>query len=422
MICQLIDEIRRYSNRITPGDRKFRILYQRFRKTHSLKSEIDLSSIPEQDVKFLQTHDFDEKSLNSFWDYHPLSQEFRLIVDDIRDRQIDLEILQSSPFVAPSIKKIIYEFYIYRYQLLIRLENGFLVNLMLTNRTKFNQDQLIEMLDKICLTIQIFVESYQIRPISSNILNFQYYHLDLPKQFPNQNTMIIRYLIDRCAEVTSSKCLPPKTISNNIQPTVVNINSGFCTFGDNNRIICIYRNEEFVKVLLHEMCHYYRVEKYQQLPNLVKLTNLNFVSNIVPHPKELITEAQTIFLYWIYLDVMSRPTIENWHRMIHAEINYQRELISNWLKYSGVDNIFLGSKYLYTNTNAVYYYFLKLVLFSDINNFLIKLIVPNSHKLTLNELIFDLQNKILRLDKLDVSLHQITSNSLRMCRFDTKLL
>lgn len=161
----------------------------------------------------------------------------------------------------------------------------------------------------------------------------------------------------------------------------LNVNSGV-TIARATRplFISIWREQEFNKVLIHELIHYYNVEKGN---NFDLPINVN-ISNNYPHfSKELFTELQTWLLFTLInasnMGINNNKDIQNLldYERYYAIINIYRIFnhfgITNFKQFFGNDNKFI----INANSSILYYYILKGCLLFHINNFMEWLLLPD---------------------------------------------
>tara|TARA_Y100001935_G_scaffold37063_1_gene29600 strand:+ start:9330 stop:10520 length:1191 start_codon:yes stop_codon:yes gene_type:complete len=182
--------------------------------------------------------------------------------------------------------------------------------------------------------------------------------------------------------------------SNNIID-VQNINSGVCYFNDINRKVLIYREEEYIKVFIHEFLHSCHIDKY-----LHQNTNTNTNTNIYEkfnfdYKKTKITLNETYTEFWcniIYISIFSYNLSKN--STINNYINIFDELMEKQVYFSVLQSVKIlniyNIKYLDTINNTVhnysegshalsYYYFKSLLLFKykNVMNMCEKNIIAN---------------------------------------------
>jgi hypothetical protein len=162
--------------------------------------------------------------------------------------------------------------------------------------------------------------------------------------------------------------------SNNIID-VQNINSGVCYFNDINRKVLIFRNEEYIKVFIHEFLHSCHIDKY-----LHDNTNTNIYEKFnFDYIKTKIRLDETYTEFWcniIYISIFSYNLSKN--STINNYINIFDKLMEKQIYFSVLQSVKIlniyNIKYLDTINNTVhnysegthalsYYYFKSLLLF-----------------------------------------------------------
>lgn len=140
--------------------------------------------------------------------------------------------------------------------------------------------------------------------------------------------------------------------------TSEHVNSGFSyPYSEENDLnIVIYRREEFYKVLVHEMLHYYQVipedkafdEKLKRMYPFLKSTiSIN----------EAVVELNAMILNMRIIAVFTKATHEERKQMLLKEINWSKERVETLYEHFGDIE-----KWKETDTHAFSYYFLKYVL------------------------------------------------------------
>ena len=156
-----------------------------------------------------------------------------------------------------------------------------------------------------------------------------------------------------------------------------NVNTAWCMINThNNGSIVIYRNEELIKVLIHELLHANKVDSELIFSNTSKEIDKKICSNYNILLNEGFTETYStiIHLYWIgYKLNKSKKYINS---LFNNEIKYSMYICSKIFKYYSIDNI---NKIIKNNnkcklifkqkSNVFSYYIIKLILFINIKDF-----------------------------------------------------
>ena len=189
------------------------------------------------------------------------------------------------------------------------------------------------------------------------------------KLFNNNNN----YQLITIYDINENKHLPSKKNSI-IGPT--NCNSGYCNlikeFNKNGPIV-LYRNEELIKVLIHELIHAnfidFEIVTNQEFINIDKkiCTDYNILLN------EAFTETLACLLHCIYIHYETKINID---KIFNNEVKYMIYIFNNLMNHFKIENIqdilvIDGcKKYFKQSTNVFSYYVLKTLNYLFINNFL----------------------------------------------------
>jgi len=136
-----------------------------------------------------------------------------------------------------------------------------------------------------------------------------------------------------------------------------NINSGYTDFLTNE--IVIWREEEFEKVIFHEMIHYMDLD----------VRNMAFTDNELPHeidgPKsyyEAFTDVWGNFYYFIYLSILTGKSVNTLFEIEYQFIKNQANYFNNLFNLKNWDY----KKTIKQETPAFTYFILKFLLFNKI--------------------------------------------------------
>ena len=157
--------------------------------------------------------------------------------------------------------------------------------------------------------------------------------------------------------------------------TTLSVNSG-ATVDGSNKTIVIWRQEEFEKVLIHELIHYYHLEHGNDLIQLP----VNISNNYPHYPKELFTELQTWYLYTIYRHndsphiqaILNNERLHSFRNMIKILKHFKVKNFQHFLSQT-TDN----SKYrLNLCSSTLYYYIYKAILLCYVNPAIENIMIP----------------------------------------------
>ena len=156
-----------------------------------------------------------------------------------------------------------------------------------------------------------------------------------------------------------------------------NVNTAYCNVHpDHNGNITIYRNEELIKVLIHELMHSNLVDKELIFSNISLEVTKKICSNYNILLNEGFTEtyACIIHLFWIGYKLNKNKKYIN--SLFNNEIKYSMYICSKILNYydiKNIDEIIENNKKCYNifkqKSNVFSYYFIKLILFVNIDKF-----------------------------------------------------
>ena len=152
------------------------------------------------------------------------------------------------------------------------------------------------------------------------------------------------------------------------------VNSGMTYFlgGVSTRIV-IYREEECMKVALHELCHFLHLDFGHERVHLKNAVSDIF--SIQNDPDNInIFEGYTETIALLYNSIFnSILTKKNIHDILSAEIKYSIDVASNILHSFNMEHILKSNNNnnkLHQKSNVVSYYFIKLGCISSIDDFL----------------------------------------------------
>lgn len=156
-----------------------------------------------------------------------------------------------------------------------------------------------------------------------------------------------------------------------------NVNSGVTFFYQDLPLIVIYRKEELLKVLIHELLHLYETHPIEQYDiyyddyckNNWKI-NRNGSLNLYEGYVETLATILHSFIY-TYCIHKRKTTIARIKKVINKEINYSKKLLND-IRSLQKDN------YLNEETNVFSYFYVKTSLIQDLDSFFVS-IDPNNY-------------------------------------------
>jgi len=275
-----------------------------------------------------------------------------------------------SHFISNNIKKYI------RKNIKFILQTKFIINDITINFSSYfskKEDMVYFIKNKLEILIKVYIFMNQFFNKRKN-LNFIYYSLPLKKQI-NFNQL--------------------KPIDTN------NVNSGLTSLYPNNHYIMIWRDEELLKVYIHEIIHYLELDI-----NMIKMNKIRNIiciddeSNILPN--EAFTDFYAIIIHSLFLSFYKNI---NYKDILNKEKTYIMNQAGVILSYYGfkswMDFISPKCKILIKqNTSIFSYYILKSCLFFNFNKS-IKLM--NNKKLLENyfiDILLNDKNYILNINNI----------------------
>lgn len=145
-----------------------------------------------------------------------------------------------------------------------------------------------------------------------------------------------------------------------------------------NGDIYIWRQEELLKVLTHEMLHSLRFDYFAQNKQLNDLIQGYFNVNNYINANEAYTEALATILHCMFLNIENGENMRESIRKIINEVNYSHQQINKLLIFNGFDNLDELKRencniIFAQNTSVFSYYILKTALLDseDFHNFII---------------------------------------------------
>lgn len=281
------------------------------------------------------------------------------------------------------------------------------VSLHIWSSTVLNDNQLLKIIETTNRAITVVTQLYSHRIDTNPKIEINYmmtfFNKQIKKHQPNENPRLDEYL--RQIAVYYNKTGKYRINSSNVHKTVniEQVNSGICFISPQKSSILIWRTEEYEKVLMHELTHYFQLEKLR-LPSLIKTLNLN-VSNAFPdYPNELMTECQTWYMYLVYQQSIHQSdwTATILLQKIQNEQKYALSKIVQCLIHHDLDDIEQlrgadDNKLINQNCSYIYYYILKSMIVGHLNSCSLKLILPSVNTVTVKELITHIQDAFRHL-------------------------
>ena len=211
-----------------------------------------------------------------------------------------------------------------------------------------------------------------------------------------------------------------------------NCNSGLTELNNNyNGKIILYRNEELIKVCIHELMHSNLIDTELIFSPISKKFTEQFCFHYDVLMNEAYTECISVIIHSIYIGIKLNKKQEYINKLFNNEIKYSIYNASKILHYYKINSIYTIKKnngicndYFNQTTNVFSYYFLKLILFiklKDLHNLLElyteKFKINNS--VMNNELYNLFMNNIFLIDKYNLKLKKYNS-SLRLTLYEIR--
>ena len=233
---------------------------------------------------------------------------------------------------------------------------------------------------KNCIGYYKITAKYKERHITIYFVIMNIEDLDLDIQF--YSTTILAYIIF-CSKMAPDDC--SKNLSIYIYLThfkkelhkhdkvisTKNVNSGVTYSCSRNNEVCVYRKEEFIKVVFHELIHSLGIDEdmFQQSKFKNEMNNLFHLSTTGNY-FEAYTEFMAVNFYIYFTSFFLTNTLEECYKLsntlLHNEVYFSMFQLNKVLSHNGLSyNDLLANKNtdLYReNTNVFSYYVLKTIL------------------------------------------------------------
>ena len=215
-----------------------------------------------------------------------------------------------------------------------------------------------------------------------------------------------------------------------------NVNSGL-TYLDmhKNGTIILYRKEEVLKVLIHELIHSNLIDSKIIFSKNLKSFSDNFCVTYNILLNEAFTESFATIINLFYIHVNCKFKIKILDNMFYNELFYSNYISSKIIKFyniSKISNVVKNGTFCKNNfpqkTNVFAYYILKNILLTkhiDFGNILEKYTSSKDYKLCCEEGIVELINLIMKnitiLDNNMLNIKNDTNKTLRLCLYELQL-
>jgi hypothetical protein len=254
---------------------------------------------------------------------------------ELKENNIDYSILGELKYIDNSVINYIYKYIKYSYK--IEYNN---TTLILNSKS-----------NKIC------------KKLINNILNVIDNTRNLMKN--NKHLNIILYLTDL------KKRFPVKK---NIVLGPKNVNSGvtihYIREFNNNGTIILYRKEEVIKVLIHEIIHSFKCdyELFKEKYNKFFFNQFNFENDKYINTNESYVEVNALIIFLIMKIKKNNEKLSKLNVYLNQEKKYSLMKMNQILDYYNITNL-KGNISFKQNSNIFSYYITKTGLLVDINKF-----------------------------------------------------
>jgi hypothetical protein len=276
----------------------------------------------------------------------------------------------NSVFIPLDIRDWIYCNCVNKYTIQLSV-NSYNVVLYIYSNQFVDQHQLMKTLRETTLAINVVTSLYKTRLSRQNIhdieINFMLTPFD--KILIEYPTRKYSSLVDELAAKYEHKQLYNAELSHKtITPR--NVNSAMCSKSRQHSFISIWRTEEYPKVLIHELIHFFELEKVIPSISVTKILGLPVSDTFSDQGLELATECQTWMLHIAFMMLYKDPMdLRGYVQMVETEQKFAIYQAAKILNYFGVGSVSEWKKtVLNINSSAVYYYILKAAVVNNLSD------------------------------------------------------
>ena len=313
-----------------------------------IKYEIKVD-IPLEKINFVNKTNIYKKNINTIENYNfdnLISSEYNDNIDNILNENLSIKKFINTNFYE---KNLISNF------VSTRVLRDIINNIVVKTTYIMNNR-------KIIIFSKTFIKDKLINKIDS-ILNF-FNYLTKKKNFYEVQI----YLSDEKKKINSNHNF---LVSDNI-------NSGLTLPG---HYIILFRKEEMIKVLFHELIHYLDLDMRNYQKELFFLYDeINLKADII-NPNEGYTEILALILLNIWESNYKNIKINNFLKYkLNIELYWsfiQITKILNFFKYKSFDKLFENENIFHQKTNVLSYFFFKTILLLNINSIFKDLTLDN---------------------------------------------
>jgi len=169
-----------------------------------------------------------------------------------------------------------------------------------------------------------------------------------------------------------------------------------------NNILVVWRKEDGIKVFIHEMIHFFKLDKYFVDNFYLSINNFQKICKNNDYVFEAFTDFYAMNYYFIYLSLLYNKNITEIYNKSFNFMKYQAHKI---IYYSNFKNSIINN-----DTNVYCYYLLKYYLFLKFSNKkLCKINIKQMNKIIINSILYFKKIKINEKfdDNLNMCFYQV---------------
>jgi len=208
------------------------------------------------------------------------------------------------------------------------------------------------------------VNEYVMTEFKSHILNMKIVHENqLSSKLLKDINFLVNYMYNRWYHDVKMVHLTillskRKKMLRRINGTVItpcHINSGVTIFG---KAVCIWREEEITKVLIHELIHLFGYDIKGSSNKVRKWVMNRFGIEGMCNPNEALTEMMAVIIHTAFISLrLSLPLLQ----LAKYELGHQFIQMAKLLIFFGLDSL-ADLKHVKQSTNGISYFFIKTAL------------------------------------------------------------
>lgn len=342
----------------------------------------------------------ERRLINTLDDFHyiithlPFHREICSMIQSYIERYVDIDPIYKKyvmgSFISPIIQSWIFDNdkYLSTYQLMS--PDGQLVSVQIVSSKTFKTPKIIQQICDINEMLKYLYHVHNKSPL--HVIYVVTPFIKKTKYFePNQpvNEQLVK-LLRKYTNLEYNYIKFTNPIS------TINVNSGVSVKGEET-FITIWRAEEFQKILIHELIHFYDLEKGTNFQHI----HVNVSNNYPMYSKELFTELQAWYIYIMYVISLTKNTYNP--RDIQFILDYERTYsminVYKFFHHFGINNVdqFLSTIDKYTinqGSSILYYYIFKAVILFSTDKIIECLLLPQCSNVSTCSLTRHIRDKI----------------------------